>query len=405
MSGAGEDAGMQRIYVVGTADTKGEELSFLAGRIRELGGEPLIVDVGTRPPSIAVGISAAEVAAFGAPDVLGGTDRGVAVAGMADAFSRFVPTRGDIAGMVGIGGGGGTSIVTAGMRALPIGLPKLMVSTLASGDVGPFVGVSDIVMMPSVTDLAGLNRISRTILVNAARAIVAMSANRPRIEGEGPAIGITMFGVTTPAVTEIVRLLKDEAEPVVFHATGTGGRTMETLVDSGLLTGIIDITTTEICDYLVGGVLPAGPERLDCIARTGVPYVGSVGACDMVNFWKPETVPARFAGRTFYAHNADVTLMRTTPEENRAVGEWIGNKLNRCEGPVRMLVPERGVSALDVAGGAFDDPEADRELFDAIERTVNWNSQRRLLRLDSHINEPAFALAAATAYREIAVQE
>ena len=253
--------GMRRIYVVGTADTKGEELNgFSPARIREIEGEPLIVDIGIRRPTIEVGVSAAEVASFGAPGILEGSDRGAAVAGMADAFAKYVAGRDDIAGMIGIGGGGGTSIVTAGMRTLPIGLPKVMVSTLASGDVAPYVGVSDIVMMPSVTDLAGLNRISRTILSNAAQAIVAMSGSPPRMTGERPAVGLTMFGVTTPAVTEIVRQLRDETEPVVFHATGTGGRTMETLVDSGLLTGIIDITTTEVV-RLPGGRRPAGRAR------------------------------------------------------------------------------------------------------------------------------------------------
>lgn len=393
---------MKRIYVVGTADTKGEELAFLAERIRALGADPLVVDVGTRAPTIPPEIGAVEIAKFGAPDLLEGNDRGVAVAGMAEAFARFVITRDDIAGMVGIGGGGGTSIVTAGMRKLPIGLPKVMVSTLASGDVGPYVGVSDIVMMPSVTDLAGLNRISRVILSNAALAVVAMSANPTMVEPSTKlAVGLTMFGVTTPAVTQIVELLTGAVEPLVFHATGTGGKTMEMLVDSGLVGGLIDVTTTEVCDYLLGGVLPAGPERLDCISRRPVPYVGSVGACDMVNFWAPETVPAHYADRLFYSHNANVTLMRTTGDECRAVGEWIGGKLNVAIGPVRFLLPMRGVSALDIEGGAFRDAEADAELFDAIERTVQWGDNRQLIRLDCHINDPSFAEAAVRAFHEI----
>lgn len=396
---------MRRIYVVGTADTKGEELSFLAARIRAAGGTPWIVDVGIREPAASVDVSAAEVAAFGRPGLRSGTDRGTAVAAMAEAFAAFAASRDDVAGMIGIGGGGGTSIVTAGMRRLPIGLPKLMVSTLASGDVAPYVGLSDIVMMPSITDMAGLNRISRVILENAAQAITAMSAHPPAIATGRPAIGLTMFGVTTAAVTQIVEQLGAAVEPVVFHATGTGGRTMEMLVDSGLLGGVIDITTTEIADYLFGGVLPAGPERLDCIARTGVPYVGSVGACDMINFWARDTVPERFAGRLFYQHNANVTLMRTTPEENRAIGEWIGGKLNLCEGPVRVLLPERGVSALDSAGGPFWDPDADRALFEAIETTVQWTARRQLIRLPHHINDPAFAAAAVAAFRDITAQE
>ncbi|MGV3490385.1 MAG: Tm-1-like ATP-binding domain-containing protein [Devosia sp.] len=394
---------MKRIYVVGTADTKGEELAFLAERIRALGGDPLVVDVGTRVPSIPPEVGAAEVAAFGAPGLLDGTDRGVAVAGMAEAFAAFVITRDDIAGMVGIGGGGGTSIVTSGMRKLRIGLPKVMVSTLASGDVSPYVGISDIMMLPSITDMAGLNRISRVILSNAAQAIVGMSASdEPVVPATRRAVGLTMFGVTTPAVTQIVEHLAGQVEPLVFHATGTGGKTMEMLVDSGLITAVMDITTTEVADYLIGGVLPAGPERLDAIARTQVPYVGSLGACDMVNFWARSTVPERFAGRLFYQHNDNVTLMRTTPDECRAIGEWIGGKLNLCEGPVRLLIPRRGLSAIDIEGGPFWSPEADAELFGAIERTVQWTDSRRLISLDCHINDPEFAAAAASAFLDIA---
>ena len=393
---------MGRIYVVGTADTKGEELAYLAEQIRGAGGDPLLVDVGTRSPTTTPDIAAEDVARFGAPALLDEQDRGRAVAGMAEAFAGFVRSRSDIAGMVGIGGGGGTSIVTRGMRELPIGLPKLMVSTLASGDVAPYVDVSDIIMMPSVTDFAGLNRISRVILANAAQAIVAMAAHPATIAAGVPAVGLTMFGVTTPAVTQIVEKLGKSVEPVVFHATGTGGRSMERLVDSGLLGGVIDVTTTEICDLLVGGVLPAGPDRLDCIARTRIPYVGSVGACDMVNFWARPSVPERFAGRTFYVHNANVTLMRTTPEENRAGGLWIADKLNRCDGPVRFILPLRGVSAIDIDGGPFRDPEADAALFDAIRSGVTWTSQRRLIELDCHINDPQFADAAVAAYRDIA---
>lgn len=394
---------MGRIYVVGTADTKGEELAFLGERIRALGGDPLLVDVGTRTPTIPAEVSAVDVARFGAPGLLEGTDRGVAVAAMAEAFSQFIITRDDIAAVIGIGGGGGTSIVTAGMRKLRIGLPKLMVSTLASGDVSPYVGVSDILMMPSITDMAGLNRISHVILSNAAKAIVGMSAGaEPVPPASKRAVGLTMFGVTTQAVTQIVDLLAGNVEPLIFHATGTGGRTMEMLVDSGLITGVIDITTTEVCDYLVGGVLPAGPERFDAIARTGVPYVGSVGACDMVNFWARATVPERFADRLFYQHNDNVTLMRTTVDECRAVGEWIGAKLNLCAGPVRFLLPLRGVSAIDIEGGPFRDAEADAELFGAIERTVEWTDTRRLVTLDCHINDPEFAAAAASAFTEIA---
>jgi uncharacterized protein (UPF0261 family) len=291
--------------------------------------------------------------------------------------------------------------VTSGMRELPLGLPKIMVSTLASGDVAPYVGVSDIVMMPSITDMAGLNRISRVILSNAASAIVAMAARPVEVQDGKPAIGLTMFGVTTTCVTEIVEHLKGDYDCLVFHATGTGGRTMEKLADSGLLSGVIDITTTEVCDLLFGGVLPATEDRLGAIARTKLPYVGSVGALDMVNFWAPETVPEKWQARLFYQHNANVTLMRTTAEECHAIGVWIGQKLNACEGPVRFLIPEKGVSALDIEGGAFWDPEADAALFSALEATVRQTDRRRIERLPLHINDPEFAEAAVAAFREL----
>ena len=394
---------LKRIYVVGTADTKGEELAYLAERIAAAGGHPLIVDVGTKAPSIKPDITAAEVARHGPAgtrEALVSGDRGRAVAAMAAAFARFAASRTDIAGIIGIGGGGGTSIVTAGMRELPLGLPKLMVSTLASGDVSPYVGVSDIVMMPSITDMAGLNRISRIVLANAAQAIVGMATNPlPASRGGKPAIGLTMFGVTTPCVTGIVRRLKADYDCLVFHATGTGGRTMEKLADSGMLRGVLDITTTEVCDLLFGGVLPATEDRLGAIARTKLPYVGSVGALDMINFWAPETIPEKLRDRLFYNHNSNVTLMRTTAEECRAIGEWIGRKLNACEGPVRFLIPEKGVSALDIEGGAFWDPEADAALFEALEATVRQSANRRIERLPLHINDPEFAEAAVAAFQ------
>ncbi len=395
---------MKRIHVVGTADTKGEELAFLAERIAAAGGTPLIVDVGIGAPSIRPDVAASEVARHGAEgtaEAIASGDRGRAVAAMAAAFARFAAARDDIAGIVGIGGGGGTSMVTAGMRELPLGLPKLMVSTLASGDVAPYVGVSDIVMVPSITDMAGLNRISRVVLSNAAAAAVAMASRPVQQENGKPAIGLTMFGVTTACVTAIVERLKDDYDCLVFHATGTGGRTMEKLADSGLVAGVIDITTTEVCDLLFGGVLPATEDRLGAIARTGLPYVGSVGALDMVNFWAPETIPQKYSGRVFYNHNSNVTLMRTTPEECRTIGEWIGHKLNACEGPVRFLIPERGVSALDSEGGAFRDPDADAALYAALEATVRQTDRRRILRLPLHINDPQFADAAVAAFNEI----
>ncbi len=392
---------MRRIYVIGTADTKGAELRFLAQAIAAGGGAPVIVDVGIGTPSIAPDVVAAQVAAHGAPGLLALQDRGAAVCAMAEAFMRFITTRDDIAGLIGIGGSGGTAIVTAGMRTLAIGVPKLMVSTLASGDTSPYVGVSDIVMMPSITDLAGLNRISRGVLGRAAAAITAMAGVSPPPAGDRPAIGMTMFGVTTPAVTQVLERLGSTVEGMVFHATGTGGRTMEALVDSGFLEGVIDLTTTEVADLLCGGVLPAGPDRLDCIARTKMPYVGSVGACDMVNFWAPGTVPDRYKDRLFHRHNANVTLMRTNAEDNAAIGAWIAAKLNRCEGPVHVLLPGAGVSALDVEGGAFFDPAADAALFDALQKGLQPTASRRVTRLPLHINDPAFADSVVAAYRQM----
>jgi uncharacterized protein (UPF0261 family) len=397
---------MKRIYVVGTADTKGEELAYLADRVKAAGGMPFIVDVGIRAPQISADVSAEVVAAFhpqGAAAVLSAPDRGSAVAGMGDAFSRFSTSRDDMAAMVGIGGGGGTSVVTAGMRALPIGVPKLMVSTLASGDVSAYVDISDITMMYSVTDVAGLNSISRVVLANAAYAIAGMArAVVPETQGK-PAIGLSMFGVTTPAVTQAVERLKGEYDCLVFHATGTGGRAMEKLVDSSLIVGVIDVTTTEICDLLFDGVLSAGADRLGAIARTSVPYVGSTGALDMVNFRGFETVPEKYRGRNLYRHNPQVTLMRTTVEENRVMGEWIAERLNRCNGEVRFLIPEKGLSAIDAPGQAFHDPGADAALFDALEADLEQTESRRLIRLPLHINDPKFSAALVENFRQIAV--
>jgi uncharacterized protein (UPF0261 family) len=275
-----------------------------------------------------------------------------------------------------------------------------MVSTLASGDVAPCVGVSDILMMPAVADIAGLNRITRTVLAQAALAITAMATAEPATTTK-PAVGLTMFGVTTPCVTRVAELLAPTHDCLIFHATGTGGRTLESLADSGMLEGIIDATTTEIADHLVGGVLTAGPDRLGAVARSRIPYVGSVGALDMVNFWAKATVPDRFRDRNLYVHNANVTLMRTTAEECREIGAWIAGKLNACDGPVRILVPERGISAIDAEGGPFHDPEADATLFDALESTLKQTDSRRLARLPLHINDPAFADALVAAYRDI----
>jgi uncharacterized protein (UPF0261 family) len=258
-------------------------------------------------------------------------------------------------------------------------------------------------MMPSVTDLAGLNRISRVVLANAAAAIVGMAQREVVAADSKPAIGLTMFGVTTPCVTAVAEALRPTVDPVVFHATGAGGRSMEALVDSGLITGVIDVTTTEVCDLLFGGVLPAGPDRFGAIARTKVPCVLSLGACDMVNFWAPETIPERYRGRNLYRHNANITLMRTTADECRQIGAWIGNRLNTCDGPLTILIPERGVSALDIEGGAFFDPDADAALFQSLERMLIPTAGRRIERLPLHINDPQFAAALVAAWQQIAL--
>jgi len=359
--------------------------------------------VSTRPHTSTADISAPEVARHhpDGPAAVFTGDRGSAVAAMADAFARFIAARRDVAGVIGIGGSGGTALITQGMRALPVGTPKLMVSTVASGQVAGYVGPSDICMMYSVTDLAGLNRISRTILANAARAIAGMAKTivEQRVE-ERPAVGLTMFGVTTTCVNQVVAQLSQTHDCLVFHATGTGGQSMEKLVDSGLLRGVIDVTTTEVCDLLMGGIFPATEDRFGAIARTGLPYVGSCGALDMVNFGPAQTVPERYAGRTLYRHNPQVTLMRTTPEENARMGAWIGERLNRCNGPVRFLIPELGVSALDAPGAAFHDPAADAALFAALERTVTVTPRRRLTRLPHGINDPEFARALVENFHE-----
>lgn len=396
---------MGSVYVVGTFDTKGDELRYVAGLVSSRGLPVTTVDLGTTSDAADATVPAREVAAHhpdGAEAVATG-DRGSAVAAMAVAFEAFTRARaGDISAMVGLGGSGGTALITPAMRALPIGVPKVMVSTVASGDVAPYVGPSDIAMLYSVTDVSGLNRISRQVLGNAANAVAGMAANPvPAVADGKPALGLTMFGVTTPCVTRVSELLRDDYDCLVFHATGTGGRSMEKLVDDGLVTGVLDISTTEVCDLLMGGVMSAGEGRLDAIARTRVPYVGSCGALDMVNFGAMDTVPEKYQDRNLYPHNPQVTLMRTTPEENAEIAGFIAGKLNACEGPVRFFIPEGGVSMIDAPGQPFHDPEADRVLFDTLEREVRQTPDRRLIRRPEHINDPAFADALVSAFREI----
>lgn len=392
---------MALTLVAGTADTKAAELIYVRDLIIAAGQSPLILDLGTRAPTVPVDIKADEIAAFhpeGASAVLSANDRGQAVAAMGVAFAGWCRANSDrIDGIIALGGGGGTSIACTGMRELPFGIPKLMVSTLASGDTAPYVGLSDIIMVPSVTDLAGLNSLSRVVLSNAAHALVgAIQAPKLQPGSTRPALGLTMFGVTTPCVTSITKILSVTHDCLVFHATGTGGQAMERLLDQNILSAVIDITTTEIADLLVGGVLPALPNRLDVVARTGAPWVGSLGALDMVNFWAPATVPAQFSKRLFHYHNPNVTLMRTTPEENAAIGLWIGTKLNACAGPVRLLLPEKGLSALDIEGGPFWSPAANDALFAALRATIT--DPQRIISLPLHINDPAFAATVAQTF-------
>jgi uncharacterized protein (UPF0261 family) len=394
----------RRVYIAGTVDTKASELCFLRDIVRASGLDAIVVDLSTTPHGLAADIAAGEVAAChegGAKAVFTG-DRGSAVAAMAQAFARFMANRSDVAGALGIGGSGGTSLVASGFRQLPIGVPKLIVSTVASGQVSGYVGPSDIAMMYSVTDLAGLNRISREILANAANAVAGMARARLAVSQPGkaaadkPAIGLSMFGVTTPCVNAMTAALKDDYDCLVFHATGTGGQSMEKLAESHLLAAVADITTTEVCDLLMGGIFPCTEDRFGAIARTKIPYVGSCGALDMVNFGAPESVPEKYRERKFYRHNPQVTLMRTTADENRRMGQWIGERLNRCEGEVRLLIPEGGVSLLDAPGQPFHDPEADAALFAALENTIVTTKQRRLVRLPFAINDEKFAEAAVT---------
>jgi uncharacterized protein (UPF0261 family) len=327
---------------------------------------------------------------------------------MAEAFACWIERERHVGGVISAGGSGGTSLATAGMRALPVGIPKIMVSTVAAGDVRAYVGAADIMMLHSVADVQGLNSITEQVLANAAHALAGMIAQMPGREAyeakrklARPAVGITMFGVTTPCVQAVTRHLESEFDCLVFHATGTGGRAMEALGNSGLLAGFLDITTTEIADMLVGGVFPADEHRFGAAIRTGLPYVGSVGALDMVNFGPRDTVPAKFQSRKFVIHNPGVTLMRTTREENRAAGEWIGERLNRMEGPVRFLLPEGGVSLLDRPGQPFHDPEADAALFEAIEKTVRQTGKRRVERVKGNINDDGFVAALVAAFHSV----
>jgi uncharacterized protein (UPF0261 family) len=390
------------IALLGTFDTKGEEFCFLRERIESAGLRTLMIDVGVLgDPAFAVDISAADVAAAAKENLAAlraERDRGRSVTAMAtgaQAMLGWLVEQGALQGVVSLGGSAGTAIATAAMRALPYGFPKLMVSTLAAGDTRPYVGTRDICMMPSVLDIAGLNRVSRRILSNAAGAICGMvAAEQATAPDQKPSIAATMFGVTTPCVTAARRALEARGyEILVFHATGTGGRAMEQLIEDGAFVAVLDLTTTELADELVGGVMSAGPHRLQGAGRKGIPQVVCPGAIDMVNFGPMETVPAQFRSRNLYVHNSSVTLMRTTVEECAEIGRTTAIRLNDASGPVTVLIPLQGVSAIDRAGGPFYSQEALNAYRVALKAALRPSI--RLVELDAHINDESFARAAA----------
>jgi uncharacterized protein (UPF0261 family) len=388
-------------------DTKGVEHGFVADVIRQRGHKTLIIDVGTLgDPQLKPDVTRDEIASAAGVDLaalVAKRDRGEAVA----AMSRGAPivlaklaSEGRIQGVISLGGGGGTAIGTAAMRALPIGFPKLMVSTLASGNTSQYVGVKDIVMFPSIVDVAGLNRISREILTRAAGAICGMVEAKPAAGEVKPVIVASQFGNTTACVDHARKILEAAGyEVLVFHATGVGGRTMESLIETGMVAGVLDITTTEWADELVGGILGAGPTRLEAAARHGVPAVVSTGCLDMVNFGPPETVPQKFAGRKFYQHNPQVTLMRTTAEECSKLGTILAEKLNLSTGPVTVYLPLKGGSVISAPNGAFHDAPADAALYSTLKSKLR--SDIKLVEMDCTVNDPKFAEACAEALLEL----
>lgn len=389
------------VLVAGTLDTKRTELEFMRDILVDRGLYVRMVDLSTSGKPSSADIPPHQVAAFhprGATAVFA-NDRGTAVAGMTLAFERWIKNQTGVAGVLSAGGSGGTALVSPAFRSLPIGIPKVIVSTVASGEVSKYVGPSDMLLMNSVADVQGINSITRDVLGNGANALAGMVEGRiakekspdiPNANDDRPAIGLTMFGVTTPCIQQITAKLEDEFDCLVFHATGIGGRSMEKLVENGLLKAVLDLTTTEICDLMMGGVFPATEDRFGAIIRTGMPYIGSCGALDMVNFDAPDTVPEKYRDRNLYEHNPQITLMRTTPDENTRMGRWIGEKLNQMDGPVRFFLPEGGVSMLDAPGQAFHDPVADKALFDALDATVRQTSTRQLIRVPHNINDPEF---------------
>ena len=408
--------GEPAVLVIGTFDTKSVELKFVRDRIVEAGQRVKLVDVSTSGLPSAADVPPHQIAAYHpkGPNAVFTGDRGASVHEMAIALARWMERQPGVAGVISAGGSGGTALVTPAMQTLPVGVPKVMISTVASGDVSRYVGPSDIMMLYSVTDVQGLNAVSRRVLANGAHAVAGMVAHRgdetsPRARARArtarpdrPGVGLTMFGVTTKCVRQVCARLEDRYDCLVFHATGTGGRSMEKLLDSGHLAGVLDITTTEVCDLMMGGVFPATEDRFSAVIRTRAPWVGACGALDMVNFGPYETVPERYRGRNLYRHNPQVTLMRTTAEENARMGRWIGERLNRMDGPVRFFLPEGGVSQLDAPGQAFHDPAADAALFRALEETVRQTGSRQLVRVPHHVNDSAFSDALVAGFEAVA---
>ena len=396
---------MKKAYIIGTCDTKYAELKFVKQRIEQAGLSAKLVDIGTLTHDIEVDISAKTVANHhpNRTDFLTKNEgRGDAVTAMSEALENFLVAQKDIAGVIGLGGSGGTSLISRGLRALPVGLPKIMVSTVASGNTAPYVGASDIFMLYSITDIAGINQISNTILGNAANGLIGMIQQPiPAYEVTKPAVGMTMFGVTTPCVTQIRAAIEKDYDCLIFHATGTGGQSMEKLIDSGFITKVLDLTTTEVCDLHAGGIMSAGEDRMGAIIRKKIPYIGSVGALDMVNFGALATVPTKYKKRNLYVHNSEVTLMRTNVEENKAMGKWIADKLNKMEAPVRFFIPEKGVSVLSVAGQPFYDAAADNALFDTLEKEIIQTENRQLIRLPFAINDLAFSEEVVKVFRAL----
>jgi uncharacterized protein (UPF0261 family) len=395
------------IALLGALDTKGQEYAFVKQCIEARGHRALLIDVGVLgSPRVEPDIPRNEVASAAGEDLEAlqtKGDRGEAMAAMTRGAAALVPRlhREDrFDAIMALGGGGGTSVACAAMRELPLGVPKVMVSTVAGTDVSGYVGVKDIVMIPAIVDVAGINRISREVFARAAGAVIGMLEADIPAGDDRPLVAASMFGNTTKCV-ETAKTVLEEAgyEVLVFHATGTGGRTMESLVETGRIAGVLDVTTTEWADQLVGGVLAAGPHRLEAAARCGVPAVVAPGCLDMVNFWAPETIPERFADRTFYPHNPNITLMRTTPEENRRLGEILAEKLNASTGPVTVLLPTRGLSVIDTEGGPFWWPEADGALFESLKQ--NLDAKIPIVEMDCDVNAPAFAERAAAVLLEL----